>query len=157
MNGVRAPVLGTALVNGQEQINFQVPNELAGASRATLTITANGATSAPVEVPLVAAQPEIFAVTRSGDSITLWATGLGAVVNAPSSGQPAPASPLARTIADATVTVNGSNAPVTYSGLAPGYVGLYQTNASVPVGASLDEIVLRVGSAVSRPWRAGAR
>jgi len=33
-----------------------------------------------------------------------------------------------------TVTIGGVSANVSFSGLAPGYVGLYQVNAQVPAG-----------------------
>jgi uncharacterized protein (TIGR03437 family) len=157
LNGTRVPVVGTANVNGQEQINFQVPFELAGSARATLVVNANGASSAPVEVPIAPAQPEIFAVTRAGDSITVWATGLGAVTNPPATGQPGLSSPLARTVADAVVTVAGADAPVSFSGIAPGFAGLYQINAAFPANGNLDEVVVRISSAVSRPWRPAGR
>ena len=47
LNDIAAPVIAVAAVNGQEQINFQVPYELAGAATATLVVTANGQSSAP--------------------------------------------------------------------------------------------------------------
>jgi uncharacterized protein (TIGR03437 family) len=34
------------------------------------------------------------------------------------------------------VTVGGLDAHVTFAGLAPGYVGLYQVNVQVPVGVA---------------------
>jgi hypothetical protein len=150
LNGIRAPILATANINGQEQINIQVPFELAGASQASLTVTANGQQSAPVDVPLSPAQPEIFAVTRSADAITIWATGLGPVSDAPDTGHPASASPFATTVGQTQVSIGGTDVPVLYSGLAPGFAGLYQVNAAT---TATGEIVLRVGSAVSRPWR----
>ena len=86
LNGVRAPILAVASVNGQEQINFQVPYELANASRTTVVITANGQTSGALEAPIVNTKAEIFAVTRDGQFATVWATGLGAVTNQPGTG-----------------------------------------------------------------------
>ena len=50
LNGIAAPVIAVANVDGQEQINFQAPYELAGAQSATLIVTANGRASSPVEV-----------------------------------------------------------------------------------------------------------
>jgi uncharacterized protein (TIGR03437 family) len=47
------------------------------------------------------------------------------------------------------VTVDGADVPVTFSGLAPGFAGLYQVNINVPAGSSGD-VVLRFGPAVSR-------
>jgi uncharacterized protein (TIGR03437 family) len=153
LNGTPVPLTAVAKIGGQEQINFQVPTELSGASRATLVVEANGASSSPVEVELTAVQPEIFAVTRAGDTITVWATGLGQVSDPPRTGRPAPAQPLSRVSLPVQVTAGGANAEVTFAGLAPGYAGLYQINATL-AGAS-GEIVLRVGNAVSRPWRLG--
>jgi len=77
-----------------------------------------------------------------GQYIQIYATGLGAVAGPsgstpPADGQPAPASgsPLFQTVAAATVTIGGVNAPVIFSGLAPGFVALYQVNAQVPATA----------------------
>lgn len=154
INGVNVPLLAVARVNGVEQINFQIPADLAAGSRATLIVNANGAASAPVEVTLAGAQPEIFAVTRTGNTLTVWATGLGATANAPAAGQPAPSQPLATLISEAQVTIGGVPAPVTYAGLAPGYAGLYQVNATVPAAAPIDgDVLLRIGTAVSKPGR----
>ena len=152
LNGTAVPLVAVARTSGQEQINFQFPFELAGTSRATLVVTANGASSTPVEVALVPVQPEIFVITRSGDTATIWATGLGPVSNAPATGAPASAEPLARTSGMTSVTIGGADVPVTFSGLAPGFAGLYQVNIAAPAGASGD-VVLRVGSAASRPVR----
>jgi uncharacterized protein (TIGR03437 family) len=83
-----------------------------------------------------------------GQYIEIYATGLGAVVGpagstSPKDGYPAPASgsPLFRTQATATVTIGGVNAPVLFSGLAPGLVALYQVNAQVPSSAPVGNAV----------------
>jgi glucose/arabinose dehydrogenase len=152
LNGIRAPIVATALVNGQEQINFQVPYELANASRATMVVNANGQASAPVEVPIVSMQPEIFAVTRDRQNATIWATGLGAVSNQPGTGAAAPALPLATAIAQPGVTIGSATAPVMFAGLAPFFAGLYQINVTIPAGAaSGSQVVIATGPAVSKP------
>ena len=152
LNGTPAPILAVASINGQEQINFQVPYELAGASSASVVVTVNGLSSPGVDVPIVNAQPEIFVVTRSGTSATIWATGLGAVNNAPATGRPAPASPqLASVAGQVTATVGGVTAPVTFAGLAPNFAGLYQVNITLPAAVeSGAPVVLMVGGATSR-------
>ena len=154
LSGERVPVLGVAYVDGVEQVNFQVPFSLAGRERVALQVLANGGASNLVEVPLTPAQPEIFAITRSGNVITIWATGLGQVSGPPPAGQPAPADPLSRVTGSTQVTVGGVDATVGYSGLAPGFAGLYQINATLPSGAPPDaEVVVRVGTAASRAVR----
>jgi uncharacterized protein (TIGR03437 family) len=70
-----------------------------------------------------------------GGFITIFCTGLGDVTNRPASGAAAGSSPLSTTANAATATVGGVNAPVDFSGLAPGFVGLYQVNARVPTNA----------------------
>jgi uncharacterized protein (TIGR03437 family) len=52
-------------------------------------------------------------------------------------GNAAPLDPLATTIANPAVRVGDATAEVLYSGLAPGFVGLYQINFIVPWGAPL--------------------
>jgi uncharacterized protein (TIGR03437 family) len=151
LNGTPVPLAAVASVNGQEQVNFQIPFELAGQSRATLVVQANGASSEPVEVALAEVQPGIFAVTREGDSITIWATGLGPVSNAPQTAEPARPEPLSRATLPVEVTVGGAPVRISFAGLAPGYAGLYQINAAAAAGSEGD-VVLRVGNAVSRPW-----
>ena len=49
-------------------------------------------------------------------------------------GMPAPFSPLAMTLLTPSVTIGASPAAVSYSGLTPGAIGLYQVNATVPTG-----------------------
>lgn len=68
-----------------------------------------------------------------GEYISIFCTGLGAVTNQPATGAAAPSGPLAWTAAMPRVTIGALSARVTFSGLAPGTVGLYQVNAQVPV------------------------
>jgi uncharacterized protein (TIGR03437 family) len=80
----------------------------------------------------VGAFPGSQPVTR-GDFLAIYCTGLVAVNNTPADGAPAPSSPpLATTLANPSVTIGGMPAVVSYSGLAPGLVGLYQVNVQVP-------------------------
>jgi uncharacterized protein (TIGR03437 family) len=58
--------------------------------------------------------------------------GLGAVSNQPEDGAPASSTTLSQTSSTPTVTIGNLPANVTFSGLAPGFVGLYQVNALVP-------------------------
>jgi uncharacterized protein (TIGR03437 family) len=137
------------------QINAQVPVELSG-STAALVVRNGASASGPVTILLRPAAPGIFtqdssgsgpgAITHAsnnllvsstlpavvGEFVQIYATGLGRVNPAVSSGRAGSAQPLSPTVAQVTVTMNGVPAPVNFSGLAPGFVGVYQVNAQVP-------------------------
>lgn len=89
---------------------------------------------------------------RGVDFIDIFATGLGPVTHQPATGAPAPASPLAETANTVTATIGGVPAAVSFAGLAPGWVGLYQVNVQVPANAPVGDavpVLLSVGGAVS--------
>lgn len=69
----------------------------------------------------------------AGSVISIYATGLGAVTPAVSAGTPAPASPLSPTVSTVTANIAGRDATVTFAGLAPGMIGVYQVNIIVPL------------------------
>jgi uncharacterized protein (TIGR03437 family) len=88
-----------------------------------------------------------------GEDLSIFCAGLGSVANRPLSGAAAPnAPPVATTTATPTVTLGGVQANVTFSGLAPGFVGLYQVNVrvpdNVPAGDSVP-VVITAGGATS--------
>jgi uncharacterized protein (TIGR03437 family) len=89
---------------------------------------------------------------KRGDVLELFANGLGPVVNPQSSGDPASSTVLSKTTTDCTVTIGGVSAKVDFCGMAPGYVGLYQINATVPSNAPTGSqpVVISVGG-VSSP------
>src|ERR1019366_3649278 len=158
VNGTAAPIFAVDNVNGQEQINFQVPYEVAGmGSTATVQVVDNGSAGNTITVPVVAAQPGMFTYTvgtttygailhadytlantnspaTAGETVQIFCTGLGAVTPTPTDG--VAAAGASTTVATATVTIGGASAAVAYAGLAPGFVGLYQVNAQVPSGLS---------------------
>jgi len=75
------------------------------------------------------------APATAGDTVQVFATGLGVTEPAVVSGAPAPsAEPLARVAAPVSATVGGLPATVQFAGLAPGFVGLYQVNVQIPAG-----------------------
>jgi uncharacterized protein (TIGR03437 family) len=87
-----------------------------------------------------------------GETLEIYATGLGLVTNAPADGTPAPFDPPAETLNRPTVTIGGISAPVLYSGLVPGLIGLYQVNAQVPnelLAGDAVPVVLTQGAIVS--------
>jgi uncharacterized protein (TIGR03437 family) len=162
------------------QINFQVPWEVAGQSVVFLTINADGNSSSPVSIPLATYAPGIFSTDQSGsgqgailiantaivaapagmlpgsrpvtrgESIQIYCTGLGPVSNQPPTGVAASGSSM--TPLTPTVMVGGVSVPVSFSGLAPGFFGLYQVNAqipgTVPTGSAI-QVSLSIGGAIS--------
>jgi len=75
-------------------------------------------------------------LAAAGAVVEIYCTGLGAVTNQPGTGDAAPGAPYSLTRTTPTVKIGGVAAVLQYSGLAPGYVGLYQVNAQVPMSVS---------------------
>jgi uncharacterized protein (TIGR03437 family) len=120
------------------------------------TTSADPATRATVQVNLADTAPGFFlfsesfagcacpaAVDLSGGLITasnpikrgqfvqIYMNGLGPVTNQPASGNPSVATALPETKTRPTVTIGGVHQTVQFSGLAPGFVGLYQLNVQI--------------------------
>jgi uncharacterized protein (TIGR03437 family) len=163
------------------QVNLQIPWELAGQSEATYTVNLNGVGSFTRTLELATYSPGIFVIGQSqgavliantdilvapagsipgrttrpaavGEFITIFCTGLGPVTNQPPSGQPASGSPLSQTTGTPTVTIGGISVPIAFSGLAPGFVGLYQVNVQIPAGVTPGNavpIIINIGGIVS--------
>jgi minor extracellular serine protease Vpr len=154
------------------QVNIQAPWELQGYSSAKMKVTLfEFGFGNVVTVPLANYTPAIFGSTVAaaedlnghvisssnpasrGGFISLFCNGLGPVTNQPASGDSAVSSPLSSTTTLPTVTIGGvSVTNVPFSGLAPGFPGLYQVNLQVPanVQAGNQQIVVSIGG-VSSP------
>lgn len=81
-----------------------------------------------------------------GESVTLWCNGLGPVETTPASGTAAPAND--NTTAQPTVTIGGKPvSTISFSGLAPGYVGIYWVTVEIPQGvpAGKQPVTLSIG------------
>ena len=63
---------------------------------------------------------------KVGEFITIYCASLGSVTNPPSPGAPASVNPLSTTISIPQVTIGGVAANVSFSGLTPNSIGLYQ-------------------------------
>ncbi len=173
VNGTAAPIFAVDNVNGLQQVNFQVPYGVAGrGSTATLQVVNSGSAGNTITVPVIMAQPGIFTYTvgsttygailhanyqlantsnpaAAGETVQIFCTGLGAVSPTPADGEGASGSSM--TVATTTVTIGGVQAAVSYSGLAPGFVGEYQINAQVPSGLPTGNqpVVVSVGGTQS--------
>jgi uncharacterized protein (TIGR03437 family) len=87
---------------------------------------------------------------RVGDFLQVYATGLGSATaggapNGPvlptGTVAPASANPIYQTIEIPNVTIGGVPAKVLFSGLAPGFAGVYQINIQVPTGVTTGDQV----------------
>ena len=154
-----------------KQINVQIPWEFQGQTSVQMSVMSNYLYSAYYTVPLATYSPGFFAnsgaaavydytsssiVTSSnpakrGDVIELYVNGLGPVSNGPASGDPASLTALSSTQTTPTVTLGGVNLPVSFSGLAPGYIGLYQVNATIPANAPTGNqpLIISIGGVAS--------
>ena len=84
--------------------------------------------------------PGMAPAHRGTDFLSIYCTGLGPVSGpngepAPPDGAAAPTTILYQTTAVVTVTIGGVAAPVTFAGLTPTLVSLYQVNVQVPAHA----------------------
>jgi len=134
-----------------DQINVQVPYEVAGRSATSIVVSYRGAPSAAVSVPVADASPGIFAyngrvlvlnaitgavvdaahpISRGG-WVTIYGTGSGLVDPSVATGKPAPLTPLSRA-RGVSVSIGGQFTTVDFAGMAPGLVGLLQINLQIP-------------------------
>jgi uncharacterized protein (TIGR03437 family) len=66
-----------------------------------------------------------------GDAVTVYWVGTSALTEAVTAGAPAPLDRLIRVNGTTTVSLGGQSQPVSFSGLTPGGVGLFQTNLTL--------------------------
>ncbi len=132
---------------GDSQINFVAPADLAPGTCRVVVHTAFGETAVS-GVRIGEVSPGIFVVAQDGlgavtvagtgvvtserpaapgDYLEIYATGLGAV-------QPSGIPGLSETVRKPSVSIAGLPVEVPFSGLAPGWPGLYQINVRVPDG-----------------------
>ncbi len=152
VNGVPVPVLFVS----PTQINAQLPFEVMGET--TLILRTPGGVSDSYRLTIQPAAPAVFSLGVPGttkvyptivrakngqivtdanpihreETITIYLTGLGATNPFVKEGTPAPADPLAETLIPVEVHIGPTGLPVSFAGLAPGQVGVYQINAYVP-------------------------
>jgi uncharacterized protein (TIGR03437 family) len=179
MDGTPVPVYRALNMNGKEQLSIQAPFALAGKTSTSVIVSNASGTSVSVSVPVLTVQPGIFLLDTDrnaavhangtivtaanqaarGETVVLYLTGLGAVGNAPASGQPASLTTLSPTLVTPQVTMAGLDAQVSFSGLTPGFIGLYQINAVVPtaVGTGSMDVTVTANGVTSNVARMSVR
>jgi uncharacterized protein (TIGR03437 family) len=173
-NGIAAPMLRAF----PSQLVAQMPTEITSVGTAAIEATVSGQTSASVTFNTDALAPGIFAVNAQGtgqgavlisntttlvapagsipgrtsrpanpgEFITIFCTGLGQVTPPVATGQLAPGTH--NTVASTTVSIGGITTNAAFSGLAPGFAGLYQVDVQVPAAVapgSAVPLVITVG------------
>jgi len=122
-----------------------------GSGQGAVLIASSNEIAAPSgSIPGLSVRP-----VKRGEYLTIYATGLGPVTNQPVSGAKSPSDPLSSTTTVPVVTIGGATvaaADVFFSGLAPGFVGLYQINVPVPANSSTGDAIplsLSIGGVTS--------
>ena len=153
----RSPVqrlVGTRLLLGGTPLDliYAAPGQINAYIRPNISLTSKSTTTLEVQVAdestdfdvdVAERTPGIFVVTVHDGYLTAWATGLGPTERR---------GELDWTTVQPTALVNESEAVVLYSGLAPGWPGLYQVNVEEPAGFSLPAtLVLDLGD-VQAEW-----
>ncbi len=147
------------------QVNVQIPWEFQGQTSVQMKVTLHldyYLSSFLYTVPLATYSPGVFGVvdastgaigtTTRGNTVLIFMNGLGPVNATPASGDPTTSQSYVTTNATPTVTIGNSSAQVMFSGLAPGFVGLYQVNAVIPAGAPTGNqpLVVTIGGVASK-------
>jgi uncharacterized protein (TIGR03437 family) len=157
VNGTAAPVYSVT----PTQINAVVPYSLDpnATSLATIQVSNNNTLSNSVPTYLGFTSPGIFTVpvgglgngailhadytlvstaspAKVGETVQIYLTGLGAVSPAVNAGAAAPSTTLSKTLYQTAAYIDGLQATVAFSGLAPGLGGLYQMNVTIPTGVT---------------------
>lgn len=158
INGTLAPLFFASA----NQINLQVPNGVnPGAATVEVFASGASAPVATGSATVAEAAPGVFTIDQSGSGqavalnsdysinadfdrlpgsrpeatgkfIIIYATGIGRTNPLAPDGQPAPTDTPSLATAPTTITIGGAQAQVLFSGLAPGFVGLWQLNVVLP-------------------------
>ncbi len=156
VNGVAAPIHDVSA--GQVNIVTPFDNPF---SYSKFQVINNAGSSNTVTQPVYSSAPGVFTINdgglgdgaiqhadgsyvtesspaQPGETVQAYASGLGAVYPAGTDGAAGPPLPNADNVypEQITVYVGGTQATVTFAGLAPALVGLYQVNFTVPFNAA---------------------
>lgn len=167
-DGEPAPLL---YVRG-DQINAQVPYEIAGAAATQVVVTRRGISSESFDVAVTASAPEIFGhndgsnrgvvfnqdgslnsaeqPAARGEIVVFYVTGVGAVEPAMATGELA--TTAAAPVQGVQVLIGGREAEQLFAAVPPGLAGTMQVNARVPADAITGSEVLfsiRIGGVES--------
>jgi len=132
------------------QINAQIPTELQPDRQYPILVNSGLALALPDTITITQVSPGLLnfpqpadfssiapdSPAKAGESIHLYLVGMGATSPTVASGAAAPGAPFASASVQPVVTIGGSMAAVSFAGLTPGAVGLYQIDVDVPADAA---------------------
>ena len=170
-DGIQAPLFYVQA----NQTNAQVPYAVAGKTSTVMQVVYKGARTDPVTLSVADTAPAIFALAGGtgpgvifnqnltlnsasnpaprGSFMVLYATGEGQTVPAGMDGTLAQA-PSPEPLFPVSLTIGGFPADIVFAGSAPGFAGLLQVNAQVPMEVTPGSAVpvsLTIGNASSQP------
>jgi uncharacterized protein (TIGR03437 family) len=177
LGGSTVALAGSAtplLFSSDGQVNAVVPYETTVNTTQQLILTRGSSTSVPQTLTIAAAAPGIFTAdssgkgqgiifgpssnladpahpVKAGDVVVIYCTGLGKVLPAVPTGNPAPLLPLSNVVSQTSVTIGGITVNPMFAGLTPGFVGLYQVNVGIPPGVVAGDQVPVFITAASQP------
>jgi uncharacterized protein (TIGR03437 family) len=177
VNGFPVPILFVS----PNQVNAQMPFETVG--NVSMILRTPGGSSDTYNLQVIPGAPSVFRSGVAGpvtdiptiirdsngqlvtdsdpvhrnDVLVIFLTGLGLTSPAVPTGMPSPLNPLAIALTKPSVTIGGMQLPLSYYGLAPGEVGVYQINvkvpANVPTGISVPLAISQGNYTSSMPVR----
>ena len=157
INGAAAPLLGVS----SWQINAQIPPDVPPSTTTTFDAAfSDGSHTAAIQANVAFVFPTVYFLASdaftgaqaavfhgntaiaadpahpatTGEALVLYASGLGPTNPTVPAGVAPPANPPATTAITPQVSVGGKPALLLFSGLAPGFVGVYQINFLLPAG-----------------------
>jgi uncharacterized protein (TIGR03437 family) len=162
IGGMEAPIYYIS----KTQLTVQVPVELEPNHTYPVVLVSGAQFTEPQNVDLIPYAPAVFArpdgtlvaqhaadfssvdsthPAKPNENLVVYLVGMGATAPAVPSGALSPSGPLASLTAKVQVTIDNQPADVTFAGLSPGGIGLYQINLRLPGGlrsGTLDVVIL---------------
>jgi uncharacterized protein (TIGR03437 family) len=140
------------------QLDVQVPTELTPNRQYAILVSSGAAFTLPDTLTTTDVSPGLLNFAQhadfstisasspatAGETILLYLVGMGATDQTVASGAASPASPPANVTNPPAVTIDGQSATVSFAGLTPGLVGLYQINVQVPAGTASSSATVTV-------------
>jgi uncharacterized protein (TIGR03437 family) len=140
------------------QISAQIPTELQPDRQYPILVNSGAAFTLPDTITITQVSPGLLkfaqhadfslitpaSPAKAGETILLYLVGMGSTSPTVASGAAAPETPLANATVQPIVVIGGNPATVTFAGLTPGLVGLYQIDVQVPDGTASGDISVTV-------------